>query len=35
VAAVVGTGLVLILAFGFIGTWRLLGRPAAPVLRTA
>jgi putative ABC transport system permease protein len=35
VAAVVGIGLVLILAFGFIGTWRLLGRPAAPVLRTA
>ncbi|MEZ5931190.1 MAG: FtsX-like permease family protein [Alphaproteobacteria bacterium] len=31
---IVLTALLLTLSAGFIGTWRLLGRPAAPVLRT-
>jgi putative ABC transport system permease protein len=35
VLGVVVLALLLILAAGFTGTWRLLGRPAAPVLRTA
>ncbi|NJO38503.1 MAG: FtsX-like permease family protein [Rhizobiales bacterium] len=33
--AIVLTALALTLSAGFIGTWRLLGRPAAPVLRAA
>jgi putative ABC transport system permease protein len=32
--AVLLTALALTLSAGFVGTWRLLGRPAAPVLRT-
>ncbi|HEX6142446.1 MAG TPA: FtsX-like permease family protein [Geminicoccaceae bacterium] len=35
VLVVVALALALILSAGFTGTWRLLGRPAAPVLRSA
>jgi putative ABC transport system permease protein len=35
VLQVVGLALIVTFAAGFLGTWRLLGRPAAPVLRTA
>jgi putative ABC transport system permease protein len=34
VLAVLAVALALTLAAGFLGTWRLLGRPAGPVLRT-
>jgi putative ABC transport system permease protein len=35
VAEVALAALAITLVAGFLGTWRVLGRPAAPVLRTA